>query len=238
MTKNHTKPFSLNLLNRLNWYFYWCLIKIEPMRWWLGKKMPSSSRTSRLRLFWIVCWQACFLSPSRPVVLSPHAWLPRCVPGLSWEAEAYMAHWKPLTHLLLPSISGKVSLTSTYFCVWRQIHAPQQQTPARDTSSDFGLDVEVNLGGHLWDRLRLDPGFFLPLLRVRKLYPPSKFLNRWKNTELFELDRFLVPRGSQTWLLVSIFWAISTPDLIKEWLEELPNVRLRIHPSSSICVWL
>lgn len=40
---------------------------------------------------------------------------PLCMPGLSWETEAYMAQWKPLTRAALPSIFTRASPTSTSF---------------------------------------------------------------------------------------------------------------------------
>ena len=40
---------------------------------------------------------------------------PLCMPGLSWETEAYMAQWKPLTRAALPSIFRRASPTSTSF---------------------------------------------------------------------------------------------------------------------------
>lgn len=79
-------------------------------------------------LFRIVCWQRCFLSPAPPVVLSTYGWLASSyMPGLSWEAEAYMAQWKPLTRTVLLSI----------------------QVSPSSTSSHFSKD-EVNLEGRLW----------------------------------------------------------------------------------------
>lgn len=84
---------------------------------WRAHKVLIRQRDQReprglLWLFWILCWQACFLSPARPVVSSAHGWLPLCMPGLSWEPESYMAEWNALIRVVLLSIPGNVSSTN------------------------------------------------------------------------------------------------------------------------------
>ena len=82
---------------------------------------------------------------------------PLCMPGLSWETEAYMAQWKPLTRAVLPSISGRVSPTSASFFFFffnrrtggLLCHRRARKLWITKTTTLWDA-VEVNIRGRLW----------------------------------------------------------------------------------------
>ena len=142
---------------------------------------------------------------------------PLCMPGLSWETEAYMAQWKPLTRAVLPSISGRVSPTSASFFFFFltdvqvvcfltgalgncELRKRQLSEMRWRWTSDYVFGSEPQA-------FSLPPSPLRITLSARgKHNPPSKAPHRCRNTKLVELSSFLSPVGRQTRLLVSIWF--------------------------------
>lgn len=210
--------FIPNILSLKTWHwiniFYWCFNKIQPIKWWWSKKMHSASRTLRLAVVVLnslltglfpIPFTSCCLEHIC-LAASLRAWPQLRGRGLHGSVEA-PDPFGATVHLWISVTDFCICLRMQRYVIILDSHRTANANMSHFLR--FGLDVEVNLGGHLWDRLYLDPSFFSSLLRIalRKLYPPSKILYRWKNTEVFELDlsASLIPIGSQTCLLVSIF---------------------------------
>lgn len=116
---------------------------------------------------------------------------PLCMPGLSWETEAYMAQWKPLTRAALPSIFTRASPTSTSFLFFFNERTGGLLRLRRLEIVDYRTitlwdAAGVNIRGRLWVGPQLSPFpcWDLHSRLAGKHNPPSKALRRCREHKI------------------------------------------------------
>lgn len=79
LISNIVTPLCVLVCVLLLFFLYWGMeASVSPWGVDYAERRIAHPEPRALRwLFWILCWQACFLSAARPVVSNAHGWLPR-----------------------------------------------------------------------------------------------------------------------------------------------------------------